>query len=447
LEEPEDGGTFDLVVVGGGIAGICAAVSAARHGVHVALVQDRPVFGGNNSSEVRVWLNGNVGFQPYPHIGDVVKEIEPAKRAHAGATNTAEIYEDAQRMALMSSEKNIKLFMECRMNQVETEGKKIVAVVAQSTRSGKRARLAGRFFADCTGDGDVGARAGADFDVTMTQHMGPSNLWNTADTGTPQAFPRCPWAIDLTHKPFPGRTLKGEALTAQWSEKGLNSLGQWFWETGFDWDPIKDTEKMRDYNLRAMYGAWDALKNVDKAFPNRKLNWAAFVTGKRESRRLLGDVLLSEQEFIKNVKFEDACYPCTWTVDLHYPEPRYDKGFEGNAFISYATHGKYQVPYWAPYRTLYSRNIENLFMAGRDISVTHLGMGPTRVMRTGGAMGEIVGMAASLCVKENTSPRGVYEKHLGELKALMEKGIGKPVAAKDVTSTKAVTKAKKAKKK
>jgi hypothetical protein len=182
---------------------------------------------------------------------------------------------------------------------------------------------------------------------------------------------------------------------------------------------------MRDQNLRAMYGAWDTLKNVDKLYPTYKLNWAAFIAGKRESRRLLGDVVLTVEAFRTNEVFADACFPCTWTIDLHTPDPAFVKGQEGAEFISKATHGKYQTPYWAPYRCLYSRNVSNLFMAGRDISVTHEALGPVRVMRTCGCMGEVVGMAASLCKQHDCLPRAVYQQHLDELKQLLTQGVGR----------------------
>ena len=212
--------------------------------------------------------------------------------------------------------------------------------------------------------------AGAEFESTHTGHMGPSNLWNVQDSGqaepfpkcecedtnavnmafaaSPEAapFPRCPWAVDLRDKAFPGRP------KAQVNAKAdpMNLLGQWFWESGFDKDPINDVEWMRDMNFRAMYGAWDTLKNVDKLYANYKLNWAAYIAGKRESRRLLGDVVLSGDDFRTNREYADACFPCTWTIDLHLPDPAY-----GVEFISKASHGKYKTPYWAPYRCLYSR--------------------------------------------------------------------------------------------
>jgi hypothetical protein len=443
-EAPEDGGSYDLIVVGGGIAGTSTALSAARLGLKVALLQDRPVLGGNNSSEVRVWLQGGINLEPYPRVGSVVAELEPKKRVQFGVANTAEIYEDERRLALVRSEPNLTLLLEQRVNSVESAGGVIRAVVAQHIRTARRVRLAAHWVADCTGDGAVGALAGADFDTTEKQHMGPSNQWNVQDAGKPEPFPkcecddtnalsmtfasvkhpapfpRCPWALDLHDKPFPGRQLPGDKAV----KDKLNKLGGWYWESGFNRDPITDLEWIRDQNFRAMYGAWDTLKNVDKAYPNHRLNWAAFIAGKRESRRLLGDVLLTGEDFRTNKVFADACFPCTWTIDLHVPDPAYNKGQKGAEFISKAKFTKYQKPYWAPYRCLYSRNVSNLFMAGRDISATHEALGAVRVMRTCGCMGEIVGMAASLCKQHDCTPRAVYQQHLDELKQLMTQGVG-----------------------
>ena len=173
-----------------------------------------------------------------------------------------------------------------------------------------------------------------------------------------------------------------------------------------------------------MYGAWDALKNVDKMYPNHRLGWVAYIAGKRESRRLLGDVILDADDFRNGVKYEDGSFPCTWSIDLHVPNREFSKGLEGNEFIAIATHGqegyKYKGTYWGPYRCLYSRNINNLFMAGRDISVTKSGLGPVRVMKTCGMMGEIVGKAASICINNSCSPRDVYKSHLSGLRKLMQ---------------------------
>jgi len=442
-EQPEDGGSFELVVVGGGIAGMCAALAAARSGVKTALIHDRPVLGGNNSSEVRVWLGGNVRLKPLPNIGNLIGEFETAKRAHSGPTNTAEIYEDDKREKLMTSEKNLKLIFNQRLISVEMGKSAIAAVVAQDIRTGRRLCYRGELFADCTGDGHLGALAGADFEVTRKQHMGPSNLWHPIETSGPVDFPSCKWALDLSGKPFPGRAVK--VLLGKNKPASLAALGQWYWETGFDLDPVTEVEKMRDWNLRAMYGAWDALKNTDKLFPNYKLHWAAFVAGKRESRRLLGDVLLNKEDVVGDRKFDDACFPCTWSLDLHYPDKKYAKGFEGREFISEAHFGKFKPPYWAPYRCLYSRSIPNLFMAGRDISVTHDALGTVRVMRTCGAMGEVVGIAAALCRKLSATPRGLYESHRDALTTAFQKGapaLSKPTPAKKPATPSVKPKAK-----
>ena len=149
------------------------------------------------------------------------------------------------------------------------------------------------------------------------------------------------------------------------------------------------------------------------------------MAGKRESRRLLGDVVLAKEDLLSGKKYPDACVPTGWSMDLHLADKRYDKGFESDPFISTANFGTYPRPYWIPYRCFYSRNVPNLFMAGRDISVTHEALGAVRVMRTCGMMGEIVGMAASLCKKHDTTPRRVYETYLDELKELMARGVGK----------------------
>ncbi len=441
--EPDDGGTYDLVVVGCCIAGSSAAHSAARHGLKVALVQDRPVLGGNGSSEVRVWPEGHTCFEPYPKIGSLVKELVPEKSGGAGNAKHASYFADDRKMTVLRAETNLTLLLEQRVNAVEAREGRIVSVTAQHIRSARRTRISGRLFADCTGDATVGFLAGADFEVSDEGNMGASNLWNLMDQSNTQQvlkceckdkdaltlavqagnvaapFPRCPWAIDLTDKPFPGRAGHG----AQWGGKDpLGQLGGWFWESGFDKDPIQDIERIRDLNMRAMYGAWDALKNVDKLYPNHRLQWSAFIAGKRESRRLLGDLRLTGDDFRKLTPFPDGCFPCTWHIDLHVPHESFDDGHTGDEFISKCTDGahyKYKGPYWAPYRTLYSRNIGNLFMAGRDISVDREALGAVRVMRTCGMMGEVVGKAAAICVQQDTTPRGVYAQHLERLKELM----------------------------
>jgi hypothetical protein len=252
--------------------------------------------------------------------------------------------------------------------------------------------------------------AGADYEYAPEALMGSSNLFSVLDAADEkqvlqceckdksalamgyeegrfaQPFPRCPWALDLSDKPFPGR--------AKFSPGGKDTLDQfarqWYWESGFDKDQVKDIELIRDHNFRAMYGAWDALKNVDGLYPNHRLGWAAFIAGKRESRRLLGDVVLDAKDFSEQRKYPDAAFPCSWHVDLHFPKKAYQKGFEGNEFIPDFTRGhgyEYGGLYRAPYRCPYSRNSGNLFMAGRNISLTKQGLGGVWAMKTCGIMG------------------------------------------------------------
>lgn len=410
--EPVTVKKFDLVVVGGGVAGTCASLSAARLGLKVALIQDRPVLGGNNSSEVRVHLGGRTNFEPYPRIGDIVREIGP--RQDKGNRAASVYFEDNRKLEAVLAEKNIELYLNTHACGVEKKAGSIVAVLAKDIRTAKEYRFSAPLFADCTGDGTIGYLAGADFDMTSKGHMGASNQWRVVDTGKPQSFPRCPWAIDLSERPFPGR---GRA-------DGYKKLGDWDWESGFYYDPIEKAEYIRDLNFRAMYGAWDALKNIDKVYPNYKIEWAAYVAGKRESRRLMGDVVLSKEDLITNKEYTDGCVPTSWDMDLHLPARQYQAGPGKDAFIAQDYHTKYKRPYWVPYRCLYSRNIPNLFMAGRDISVTHEALGSVRVMRTCGMMGEVVGMAASVCRKYKITPREVYSKYLDELKGLMRTGVG-----------------------
>lgn len=194
-----------------------------------------------------------------------------------------------------------------------------------------------------------------------------------------------------------------------------------------NFDQCKEFERIRDYGLMVVYSNWSYLKNrlgENEAYRNRELGWVAYVAGKRESRRLLGDHVLTENDLINEIPYPDASFTSSWSIDLHYPDPKNSKHFPGQEFKSICVHGRTN-PYAVPYRCLYSRNINNLFMAGRDISVTHIGLGTVRVMRTCGMMGEVVGMAASLCHKNNALPRDIYTTYLEDLKALMREGAGK----------------------
>jgi hypothetical protein len=420
---PRNAGTFDLVVAGGGMAGTAAAIAAARLGLKVALIQDRPVLGGNNSSEVRVHLGGNINLPPYPAIGQVVAELDSG---HHGNAQPAANYDDERKLGLVRAEKNLALFLSTRATGVEKQGSRITAILAHDLKSGRRLRFAAPLFADCTGDGSIGAMAGADLRYGRESRaetgeplapetpdrlvMGTSIMWYTEDAGKPVSFPDCPWALQFNDQ------------TAQHATRG-----DWNWETGQNRDQVEEIESIRDHGLRAVFGNWAFQKNhagdKDK-YANLRLGWVAYVGGKRESRRLLGDVILNQHDIEQQRAYPDAAVTATWSIDLHYPDPKNTAGFPGEEFRSIAKFGK-KAPYAVPYRCFYSRNMENLFMAGRDISVTHVALGTVRVMRTTGMMGEVVGMAAAVCRKHNALPRAVYTNYLDDLKALMNTGVGK----------------------
>ena len=398
--------TYDLVVVGGGYSGMGAAISAARMGCKVALIQNRPVLGGNGSSEVRVWAKGNIRRGRFPRIGEIVEEFSDQARKSPG---TYEEFGDAKKEKIVRAEKNIDLFLNHHAYKVDAGKGRLEAVYAFDTRTSRHTRFAARLFADCTGHGTIGHLAGAHLDMTPKGRMGMSNMWAWDERDEARSFPKTPWALDLEMKDFPYPRAHH---------------GQWFWEGGFDKDAIGDAEGIRDWNLRAVFGAFNAMKNRDGADKHRNafLTWVAYIGGPRESRRLMGDVVLTEEDIVKKRDFPDGCVPSTWSIDLHYPKEQYAKKYPDNPFISIAKHNRAvdrAFGYPVPYRCFYSRNIENLFMAGRNISVTHEALGTTRVMKTCGMMGEVVGKAASICIDRQCKPRDVYTGYLDELKRLL----------------------------
>lgn len=407
--------SFDLIVVGGGIAGMCASVVASRAGLKTALIQDRAVVGGNNSSEIRVWLGGGTNYPPFSGIGNIVGEFEQEKIGHYGAINQASLYEDDKKLVVLKGEKNLTLFLSSSMVDALQEDGSIKEITILDVENDELKTLSSPLFVDATGDGHLGAFAGADYEVTTNGHMGASNLWHIEKTGKDRSFPRCPWAIDLSEAVFPGR---GNTKDIYGHEREF-SLGCWFWESGMTEDPIKEAEKIRDINFRAMYGAWDTLKNVDNDYSGYELTWSSPIAGKRESRRLLGDIVMTKADF--KYSFPDGCVATTWNFDVHYPDKAFYGAFkEGDAFLTMDCRELVDWPYFLPYRILYSRNVNNLFMVGRCVSTSHDASGTVRVMRTGGLMGEVVGYASSLCKKYNCKPRDIYSEHLDEFIALLK---------------------------
>jgi ribulose 1,5-bisphosphate synthetase/thiazole synthase len=427
---------YDLVVVGGGYSGMGAAISGARQGLKVALIQDRPVLGGNGSSEVQVWAQGGTRRGPFPSLGEIVEEFAD-RASNSPAADPAE-YNDALKEKVVKAEPTMDLFLNTFVYGVEmtADGKTIRSVTGLDTKKGTETRYRGKLFVDCTGHGTVGAMAGAEFMMEEKGLLGMSNMWVMKDLGRPVAWPSTEWALPLKMTDFPEpkplarpgesniRNITGYDLgytPVPDREKYLH--GEWFWESGFDKHPIKDLELIRDHNFRAVYGAVTAMKTLKaERYANHDLVWLAYIGGPRESRRIVGDFVFNGEDMIKGIVQPDGCVPTTWSQDLHYPKKQYAVNFPDNPFISIAKHGDHPwrvEGFPVPYRCFYSKDISNLFMAGRTISVDRYALGSTRVMRTCGMIGEVVGKAAWICIRHETTPRGVYEKYLDTLKDLM----------------------------
>ena len=405
----EQAGDFDLVVIGGGYGGLGTAISAARMGIKVALIQNREVLGGNGSSEIRVWAKGEYPPSEYP-IDEIIREIEDKAKASPAP---AEEFVDDKKEKVVRAEKNISLFLGHHVYGLEMKDGAIASVKALEATTGKIKRFNGRLFADCTGHGFIGQWAGADLSMTDKGRMGMSNMWMWENTAGSVEFTERPWMLAFDTKSFP-YPRRGHA--------------EWFWESGFDKHPVSDLEITRDWNLVTAFSAWNAIKNR-KAHAERdpdghakaQLSWLAYVGGTRETQQLLGDVILTGDDIISKKEFPDAVVRTTWSIDLHYPQEEYVKALPEHPFIARAVHGKgvdRTVGYPIPYRTFYSRNIPNLFMAGRNISVERKALGTIRVMKTIGMMGVTIGRAAALCVAEDATPREIYSQHLDAAKKL-----------------------------
>ncbi len=436
---------YDFVVIGGGISGMCAAMAAARQGMQVVLVNDRPLWGGCNSSEIRVHLGGHIEVTPYENLGNMIKEFG---HTLPGNAEPASNYEDEKKADFLGSNPNLTLMPSTRMTRVVMNGDEIEAVVVENIETGEETLLRGDLFADCTGDGTVGALAGADFmmgresryeygetlqidmpvgygpgikgsvdknsflapEKADSMTMGASVQWYALDGTKTSKFPEFNYGVEFNE-----------------DNKEAIKKGDWNWETGMNKNQLTEAEYVRDYGLMVIYSNWSYMKNhaKDKAnFRKSKLEWVAYIAGRRESRRLMGDYILTAVDIYNSDVKEDGTATTTWSMDLHYPNPDNAAKFGSSAFKSISKHVHID-PYPVPYRCLYSRNVNNLFMAGRNISVTHAALGTVRVMRTCGMMGEVVGLAASVCHKKDVLPRRVYQAYLSDLESLMEQGAGK----------------------
>ena len=422
-DTPVDAGNYDLVVCGGGISGMCAAIAAARKGVKVAMIQDRKVLGGNNSSEIRVALGGRCNIGNYPSLGYLMNEIGPVEKGNARAK---EVYEDERKLKAIEAEENITLFLGYTVCGVEMESEgKIGKVIAISGDNYTKICISGTLFTDSTGDSWVGQFAGADMvygreaaseynekdgqPVADRMTMGSSIMWYCLQDDSPSSFPEIEWGLDVDE-----------------DNVQVVHRGQWYWECGMKKDMIKEAERIRDYGMYVAISNWSYLKNSPQhrdAYANCHLEWLSYVMGKRESYRMLGEFILRQHDVQDFVCYEDGTVATSWNIDQHFPDPDNEARFPGESYLARATLqrvGHYPIPY----RCFYSRNIKNLYMTGRNISTTHMALGTVRVMRTLGMVGEVVGLAASICKKHGIMPHDVYATYLDELKELMQKGAG-----------------------
>lgn len=430
IKTTDDPVIYDLVVAGGGIAGTVTALAAARLGLTALLLQDRPVPGGCNSSEIRVPLGGCTHVGPYPNIGNTVREIAPLFLT-PGA-KPAQWYEDTRKINAFRVDCAGKA--ELRLNEhvvaVETapgDPARITAVITRHTLTGQETRYRGRLFSDCTGDGSVAAAAGASFlygtegrevfgeslapERSSREVMGLSVLWTSVEEDHPVPFPEIDWGVEFNEE-------NCRCVTE----------GDWEMECGQYRDQIEEAEYIRDYSLMTTFANWSWLKNRSRRkaeWANRRIDWISACGGKREGRRFLGDYVMTQRDIEEEIPHPDGTAALSWSIDLHYPEPENRAAF-AEPFRSCAYPRGIRSFYPVPYRCLYARDVKNLFLGGRLLSLSHIAFSAVRVMRTLGCLGEVVAMAAKVCCEKEILPRELYLHHLEALRERMRAGIPTP---------------------
>lgn len=400
-DAPPPAGQFDVVVVGGGIAGCSAALTAARLGLQVAFIQNRPVLGGNASPEIGITVRGQ--------NRSVVSEV-------AGP----------DREKIIRGEKNIHLHLGWHVFRATMKGKRIESVDAKNTATNKERRFAAPVFIDCTGTGSVGFLAGAEFRMGREAksefseglaperadklHHGNTVVFSTRMADCPTSFRDVPWATAVSRD---YAELGGQVTDDHDNQGGLTH----YWEYGQRLDPFQDAEEIRDRLFCAIYGTFATVKRLNpEKYAKLELKRVGHVPAGGESRRLMGDYILTENDVRSGRFFPDAAALCSGHFCLHYPGEKYDFRLGDWKWIP--------VPVFSvPFRCLSSRNVENLLMAGKHISVSHIAGSSTKTMLNGGQTGVATGAAAFLCKKHHASPRDVGQNHIKELQAiLLEQG-------------------------
>ena len=404
----------DLCIIGGGLAGVCTAISAARHGVSVVLMQDRPVLGGNASSEIRMCICGALG--PNKRETGILEEI--VLENFYRNTNYSYSIWDSVVYEKVKFEENITLLLNCTCIFADESDKKIKSVKGWQLTSETYHIVYADYFADCSGDSILAPLTSAEYmlgrearatfsesiqpEIADKKTMGMSCLIQIKETDKPQKFIPPEWAYKYeSDDDLPYR------------EHDL-STNFWWIELGGEDDSIHDTEELKDELLKIAFGVWDHMKNQsDHGMENWVLDWIGFLPGKRESRRYLGDYVLNQNDVESGGKFDDIIAYGGWSMDDHFPA-----GFNYKDGYPTIFHPA-PSPYGIPYRCLYSKNIDNLFFAGRNISASHAALSSTRVMGTCSILGQALGTAASIAVKEKISPRQVSEERIDCLQNML----------------------------
>ncbi|MBP5270266.1 MAG: FAD-dependent oxidoreductase [Clostridia bacterium] len=453
----------DLCIVGGGLTGLCAAIAAAREGIKVVLMQDRPMLGGNASSEIRMWVRGAKGKEN--RETGIISELEE-ENIYRNPTLCWSVW-DSVMWEKAKKEENITLILNCSCCDCESEktpdGYLIKSVTGWQLTTYTWHTVRAKYFADCSGDSvlatlsgakwRVGRESGSEYGEAMghetsdSKTMGMSCLIQARETDHPVEFIPPEWAYvyekdeDFNFSCVRTPVADGSASIADQSIKvatsmsrphklGTNETNFWWIEMGGDRDSIHDAEEMRDELLRIAYGIWDHVKNRSghKA-DNWELEWVGFLPGKRESRRYIGQYVMTENDIEAGGKFDDIIAFGGWPMDDHNPA-----GFKSYEY-SFPPSMLYPAPspYGIPYRVIYGPDVRNLFFAGRNISVTHAALSSTRVMATCSLIGQAMGTAASICVKRGETPDAVGRKYIRELQnKLLDAGCFLPGLKREI---------------